>query len=265
MIIIRAASSIHTITIPAGIVRDARLSYKARGVLIRLLSNDEGTSITAEALASESPGGRDGVLTALRELRVVGYLVTKRVQEHGLWATVSTVYDTPRKTQRKSMNTALPASAPESGFPKSDFPHPVKDIGERNLLTPGNSTIPTVPDPSPTPPESDFPTIHSERIVNSNPTPIVPFPSWLDLPAWEAWVAYRRELRKPLKPSTVKLQIRFLSVHQADHVEIIQTSIRNGWTGLFPLKRDSRESAVERVTRHAIERVDLSQLYGDTR
>lgn len=76
-------------------------------------------------------------------------------------------------------------------------------------------------------------------------------PVWLDKGAWESWRAYRAELRKPLKPSTISRQLKFLSEHQGSHSAIIEQSIRQGWTGLFPLG-DSRGpskklSASERV------------------
>lgn len=76
-------------------------------------------------------------------------------------------------------------------------------------------------------------------------------PVWLDKEAWESWRAYRAELRKPLKPSTISRQLKFLSEHQGSHSAIIEQSIRQGWTGLFPLG-DSRGpskklSASERV------------------
>lgn len=52
--------------------------------------------------------------------------------------------------------------------------------------------------------------------------------------AWEDWVRYRQELRKPLKHTTIKAQLDMLaSTTEAEAVNIIGTSIRNGWQGLF--------------------------------
>jgi len=66
------------------------------------------------------------------------------------------------------------------------------------------------------------------------------FPDLLNSPqfltAWAKWVAYRKELHKPLKPSTVAEQIAFLARQPQDAIAIIETSIRSGWTGLFALK-----------------------------
>lgn len=61
-------------------------------------------------------------------------------------------------------------------------------------------------------------------------------PPWVNPEAWAEWETYRKEIKKKLTPTTVKKQIAFLSLHQADHVAIITQSIQNGWTGLFELK-----------------------------
>lgn len=61
-------------------------------------------------------------------------------------------------------------------------------------------------------------------------------PTWMDDDAWTSWVMHRKEIRKKLTPTTVSRQISFLTKNQDDHIEIIEQSIQNGWTGLFVLK-----------------------------
>ncbi len=52
--------------------------------------------------------------------------------------------------------------------------------------------------------------------------------------AWEAWVVYHRERRKPLTRSTIKHQISMLEAFgHGTAIASIEASIRNGWTGLF--------------------------------
>lgn len=52
--------------------------------------------------------------------------------------------------------------------------------------------------------------------------------------SWDSWVNYRAEIRKPLKNSTMKAQIEMLETLTEDKaIEVISTSIRNGWQGLF--------------------------------
>lgn len=53
--------------------------------------------------------------------------------------------------------------------------------------------------------------------------------------AWASWTKYRREARKPLTPSTEKLQL--VKLEQAGEpaaIDAIHASISNGWQGLFP-------------------------------
>ena len=84
-------------------------------------------------------------------------------------------------------------------------------------------------------------------LIPDSPSPIqsraVALPDWLDKSAWEAWTKYRAECRKPLKPSTLSRQLRFLGEHLPDHAAIIEQSIRNGWTGLFELKDNANEKS----------------------
>lgn len=65
-----------------------------------------------------------------------------------------------------------------------------------------------------------------------------PLPPELDTPefreAWKRWVAYRREKRKPLTPSTVQQQLADMAKWgAAAAVQSILTAIRNGWQGVF--------------------------------
>lgn len=78
------------------VARDSRLSYRARGVLVALLSRPDNWKTTATHLCAETPEGRDAVRSALAELEAVGYLVRERVQDAaGKWSTVTTVFDMP--------------------------------------------------------------------------------------------------------------------------------------------------------------------------
>lgn len=102
-------------------LRDGRLSYRARGVLARLLSNADGFRMDAHELAAESPGeGRQAVLTALRELREAGYIVQRRLQgDRGQWRTETYVYDTPQESTevRSPDSGSTEVRSPDAGGP----------------------------------------------------------------------------------------------------------------------------------------------------
>lgn len=100
----------HFTIIENQVLRDQRLSYKARGILIYILSHVDNWRISAEDLAGKSTDGRTAVLSGLEELRTLGYIVTTRKQNaDGKWTTESVAFDTPQKL-------------PKSGFPTSVFP-----------------------------------------------------------------------------------------------------------------------------------------------
>jgi len=79
------------------VLNDDRLSFRARGVLMWLLSKPLDWSVRSEAIADQSPReGREAIRTAMRELAELGYLVREKVQdERGRWSTVQTVYEEP--------------------------------------------------------------------------------------------------------------------------------------------------------------------------
>jgi hypothetical protein len=60
---------------------------------------------------------------------------------------------------------------------------------------------------------------------------------------WEDWVTYRKERKKPLTPTTIKLQIEFLTnLNENDAIQSIISSIKHGWLGIFPPSGNQRTS-----------------------
>jgi hypothetical protein len=79
----------------------------------------------------------------------------------------------------------------------------------------------------------------------------VVFPPPLDNDAfkasWQEWVVYRAESRHVLKPTTIKKQLEFLA-KQPDPIRVINQSIQNSWTGLFPVKDSNVRTQANRGT-----------------
>lgn len=69
-------------------------------------------------------------------------------------------------------------------------------------------------------------------------------PAWLDTKAWNEWTVFRKEIKKTLTKSMIDKQIDFLGRYESTHIEIINQSIQNGWTGLFPLKQNSNNQTM---------------------
>lgn len=58
--------------------------------------------------------------------------------------------------------------------------------------------------------------------------------------AWNKWLDYREEIKKPLKNATRKSQMDFLKTYnEAEAIAIIMQSIRNGWQGLFEINKQT--------------------------
>jgi hypothetical protein len=58
----------------------------------------------------------------------------------------------------------------------------------------------------------------------------------LDESAWERWVAFRKAIRKPIKPASEQAMKLKLTRYGADQAAVVDQSISNQWQGLFDLK-----------------------------
>ena len=122
---IRARSGVHVLITPSSTVRDDRISYRAAGVLSRLLDNAEGFGMTAEDLArGGGREGRDAVRTALRELQSVGYIVrsANRKADGTFGGQTMYVYDTPRQDHSSREPENPRAGNPCAGNPLAEKP-----------------------------------------------------------------------------------------------------------------------------------------------
>ncbi|MCB8911075.1 replication protein [Rhodococcus rhodochrous] len=79
------------------VLNDERLSFRARGILVFLLSKPADWRTRSESIAAMSPReGREAIRTAMRELEQYGYLVREKYQdERGRWHTIQTIYEVP--------------------------------------------------------------------------------------------------------------------------------------------------------------------------
>lgn len=108
-------------TIDQRTINDARLSYRARGILTWLLDKPDDWRCDSETIAAEGLEGRGAVRAALTELENQGYLRRTKVQdrETGHWSTVVDVFERPTTGATQSVVT-------EDRFPVVGQP----DVGE---------------------------------------------------------------------------------------------------------------------------------------
>lgn len=95
------------VVVPNAIARNTALSFRARGLLIMLLSLPPEWHVTTDMLADDNPESRTAVRAAMAELRAAGYVETHRQQgARGRWITRLDMFDTT------STERALPAFGP---------------------------------------------------------------------------------------------------------------------------------------------------------
>lgn len=66
--------------IPNSWARDERLGYRARGILLLLMSHQDGWKISLEHLANDGPDGITAVRTAIHQLQEFGYLKRNQIR-----------------------------------------------------------------------------------------------------------------------------------------------------------------------------------------
>lgn len=118
------------------VIDDTRISLRALGLLVKILRQPDHWGTTREELATRCKEGVATVRSALKELRLAGYIVLiKKQDERGRWQSESLVYDTPQETPTQTItegretggrnpasgatreNTTKPQVAPEAGSP----------------------------------------------------------------------------------------------------------------------------------------------------
>lgn len=82
------------------LLRNHKLSLRARGLLAMLLSYPDNWRTSAEQLAKVCVEGRDAIRATLAELEAAGYVKRRKVQaiETGQWSTETVIYDSPQPT-----------------------------------------------------------------------------------------------------------------------------------------------------------------------
>ncbi|MFW3942368.1 replication protein [Klebsiella pneumoniae] len=188
------------------------------------VSNEQLSELTGilphKCSAAKSVLVKRGILTQTG--RVIG--INKTVSE---WSSLP-VKGTEKKPYLKKVT--LPESGkkslPESG--NAYYPNQVntKDKHTKDKHTKDNKDNINNPPKSP-------------RAVSFDAS-AVQLPDWLSAEIWSSWVAYRRDLKKPIKSQqTVTQAINLLDrcrLNGYSPDEIINQSIANGWQGLFEPK-----------------------------
>src|SRR5262245_1826702 len=111
----------HFVILRNAVVRDKRLSYRATGLLVELLSRPNNWVIDAKRIAASRPDGEGvtAILTALNELEAAGYIRRQRTRVNGKFCWVQDIYDVTSGTVDEDAESSQ--VAPENGLPVSGF------------------------------------------------------------------------------------------------------------------------------------------------
>lgn len=133
--------------IPNAILRDYRLSWRARGLLAELLSYPADYLISVDELVkrarrvSGATEGRDAMRAAVRELKNVGYIVsTKRQDAQGRWVTEIEVTDDPAYDMPNPLldsAAVTPAHKPDAEVFAGRTDDGIPGVGEPGVGEPG--------------------------------------------------------------------------------------------------------------------------------
>lgn len=192
------------------VLNDPNISFMAKGIYAYLYSKPDGWDFSEKRIANDAKNSRTSVRTGIQELEDAGYLQRQKLANGRM------IYKVVLSSEPKSQNDTLEPKSQKATVAKSH---------SGNLIPISNKEIKVIK------------SLSNKDIKGDE----FELPEWLNKEAWNEWVAYRKEQGKKLTERSVKLQIKELSGDIPNHVAIIEQSIRNGWTGLFPLKANSQQ------------------------
>jgi len=133
----------HYTQMPNAWLRDARLSFRARGLISLIMSHSQGWSLSINSLADQNQEGKDALRSAILELEALGYLSRSQPNEGGrfgesIWTTHDpedspltekplTVNPTPKKTITKEdqVKNTIAQQVKKDEKPTKPRPHPI--------------------------------------------------------------------------------------------------------------------------------------------
>ncbi|WP_418278866.1 replication protein [Klebsiella pneumoniae] len=213
-------------------VMHAGLSQHQLLVFMAVMRKTYGFNKKADWVSNEQLSELTGILphkcSAAKSVLVKRGILTQTGRVIGINKTVSEWSSLPVKgTEKKPYlkKVTLPESGKKS-LPESGNAYYPNQVNTKDKHTKDNKDNINNPPKSP-------------RAVSFDAL-AVQLPDWLSAEIWSSWVAYRRDLKKPIKSQqTVTQAINLLDRCRQNGYspdEIINQSIANGWQGLFEPK-----------------------------
>ncbi|HBV2269822.1 TPA: replication protein [Klebsiella pneumoniae] len=213
-------------------VMHAGLSQHQLLVFMAVMRKTYGFNKKSDWVSNEQLSELTGILphkcSAAKSVLVKRGILTQTGRVIGINKTVSEWSSLPVKGTEKEpylKKVTLPESGKKS-LPESGNAYYPNQVNTKDKHTKDNKDNINNPPKSP-------------RAVSFDAS-AVQLPDWLSAEIWSSWVAYRRDLKKPIKSQqTVTQAINLLDrcrLNGYSPEEIINQSIANGWQGLFEPK-----------------------------
>lgn len=130
--------------LPNDVVRDHRLSWKALGLLVYVLSLPDNFRLRLKYLTNQKPTGRDGTRAGLKELEVAGYLTIRWERSGGRFAQV--IWEVTDSPAGGVPTAKSPCSEnPNMAFPKPEKPMLTSTNSQQELIEQRTTTTSAVP------------------------------------------------------------------------------------------------------------------------
>ena len=115
------------------VFKDRRLSAKAKGILVEMLSLPENWDYTLKGLTTLFSDGIDSIRQGIKELEENGYIVRERKRDARgrLGGMEYVIYETPEKVVE---NSAPEQSSPANAEPTEDFPAQDESAEDKAML-----------------------------------------------------------------------------------------------------------------------------------
>lgn len=169
--------------------RDERLSLRARGVLLEILSHGPDWCPDASEMSTRAKEGRGAIYTAFAELEEAGYLVREKYQKPGgQWVTRTTFYLTPQNSDVPAGRTDYrfpEVGEPVIGSPEVGQPTVGEPVAIRSTETKNRTKNPPVSPRGAKPESAETPESGTLRSAAKRGTPLPePFEVTDDMKAW---------------------------------------------------------------------------------
>ena len=188
---------------------DQRLTMRALGVLVRLLSRPDNWRTNSEGLAAEFGVGRDAVRGALHELQKAGYIRMHKSQNAaGHWSSSWLVFDEPVTDDEASADGCADVGKADAGKP---------DVGKAGAITRTDVPRTDVPRNDEGKARKRAPDLRPEDVAEQ---------------VWADWCALRKSKKAAVTATALEGIRREAKRAGLTMQQALETCCANGWQGL---------------------------------